>query len=186
MILRENEVGRRLVPFLCADDRVLDYGGGTGRISLYLKRRVGVEPFLTDLVDYRRTGLPFLLQTDPFSVPVPDSSFDVVLLLFVLHHVPVYEDQLRVLREARRISRSRVLLIEDTPFSAVDLAMNIAWDWILNIRHGVPKPFTFRSADKWVEVFGSEGLRVTHQETYRPRWPTLGMYHHTFFALELA
>lgn len=185
MFLREDEVGSRVARHLLEGERVLDYGAGTGLLARYLHRRVGIAPTLADLVDYgnRRVEFPFVKMTDPFTVPAPDRSFDAVLLLFALHHNP-WEAQPKVLAEATRLFDRRLIVIEDTPFNAVDRTANVFWDKVLNLRHGVPTPFTFRGVDEWLAVFDEHDLVATHVESYRPRWPTLGMYHHTLFVLE--
>jgi SAM-dependent methyltransferase len=185
MFLRENEVGRRLAPHLAPGESILDLGSGTGLISRWLAGRVAVRPVLTDLVDYsnRRRGLPFIRMEDPYHVPAEDRSFDAVLLLFALHHNP-YEAQGKVLDEGIRLTRRRLIVMEDTPTGAVDRAFNVFWDRALNLRHGVPVPCAFRGVDEWVAVFEEHGLRVRRVETYRPMWPTLGTYHHSLFVLD--
>src|SRR5919198_5578381 len=122
MFLRENEVGRRVGPWLEPGQTLLDLGAGTGFISRWLRNRVGVRPTLADVVSYgnRERSLPFLQLEDPFRVPVPDASFDVVMLLFVLHHVDGYEGQDRLVEEARRVARSRIIVLEDTPRTTID------------------------------------------------------------------
>jgi ubiquinone/menaquinone biosynthesis C-methylase UbiE len=184
--LREDEVGRRLAPHLAPGMTVLDLGAGTGRMARWLARRVGIRPTLADVTEFdnRVPAGPFLRMEDPFRVPAEDASFDAVMMLFVLHHVERWEDQERLLREARRLTRRRILVIEDTPTSGLDRAFNVAWDWLLNLRHGVPTPFTFRTVEGWREVFDRVGLAVRHVETYRARWPSLLTYHHSLFALE--
>jgi ubiquinone/menaquinone biosynthesis C-methylase UbiE len=187
MFLRDNEIGGRVAAHLEAGMEVLDLGSGTGRISRWLARRVGIRPTLADVVEFgnRVGGLPYVRLEEPLRLPFDDGSFDAVMMLFVLHHVVAWHDQERLVAEAARVARRRVVVIEDTPTSAVDRACNVAWDWVLNLRHGVPKPFTFRSAQGWEQVFRRTGLRVGHTETYRARWPTLMTYHHTLFALDL-
>jgi len=186
MFLRENEVGGRVGPWLEPGQTLLDLGAGTGFISRWLRDRAGVRPTLTDVVSYgnRDRSLPFLELTDPFRVPVGDGSFDAVLLLFVLHHVDRYEDQALLIDEATRIARTRVIVLEDTPRTRIDLAFNKAWDRVLNLRHHVPTPFTFRSADEWVDVFKEHDLSMVRVETYRPRWPTLLTYPNSLFVLD--
>jgi SAM-dependent methyltransferase len=185
VFLRDNEVGWRVARHLHPGERVLDYGAGTGLISRWLANRVGVRPTLADLVDYgnRLQDLPFVKMDDPFHVAAPDAAFDTVLLLFALHHNP-YESQTKVLSEAVRLAGRRLIVIEDTPMSRVDRAFNVFWDWVLNLRHGVPTPFAFRTVPEWTEVFMEHDLQVRHVESYRPRWPTLMTYHHTLFVLE--
>ena len=186
MSLRENEVGRRVAPHLEPGWEVLDLGSGTGRIARWLRRRVGVRPTLADVVEFgnRVGGLPYVRLRDPVALPFPDRAFDAILVLFVLHHIEAWEDQERLLAEVARVTRKRAVVIEDTPLSRMDRMFNIAWDWALNLRHGVPKPFTFRTVEGWTQVFGRVGFRVIHRETYRPMWPTLRTYRHTILVLD--
>jgi ubiquinone/menaquinone biosynthesis C-methylase UbiE len=186
VLLRENEIGRKLAPYLAPGTEVLDLGSGTGLISRWLAARVGIRPTLADVTDFdnRVLDFPYLRMADPVSVPVEDRSFDVVMMLFVLHHVERWEDQERLVQEARRIARRRVLILEDTPTSRLDRIMNIAWDWVLNLRHGIPTPFTFRTVEGWSRLFRRIGLRVRATDTYRAKWPTLMTYHHTLFVLD--
>jgi SAM-dependent methyltransferase len=186
MFLRENELGRRIAPHLERGATVLDLGSGTGRMSRWLADRRGVRPTLADVTEFgnRVGGFPYVRLEDPLRLPFEDRSFDAVMMLFVLHHLERRADQERLVGEAARVARRRLVLIEDTPTSAVDRMWNVAWDWVLNLRHGIPTPFTFRSVDGWRAVFDRAGLRVAHQETYRAKWPTLMTYHHTLFVLD--
>jgi SAM-dependent methyltransferase len=185
MFLRENEIGRRVGRHLLPGWRVLDYGSGTGLVSRWLADRRGVQPVLADLVEYRnrRRDLPFLKMGDPFHVPSRDRAFDAVLLLFALHHNP-YEAQGKVLAEAARLADSRLIVMEDTPFNRLDRAFNVFWDRALNVRHRVPTPLAFRSAEEWLEIFLEHDLECAHVESYRAKWPTLMTYHHTLFVLD--
>jgi SAM-dependent methyltransferase len=186
VLLREKEVGGRLAPHLQPGMRVLDLGSGTGLVSRWLARRVGIRPTMADVTEFdnRVGGFPFLRLADPARIPVPDRSFDAVLMLFVLHHIERWSDQERLVAEAARVSRRRLIVIEDTPTSRLDLSLNVWWDWLLNRRHGVPTPFTFRTARAWTAVFRRHGLRIIGSDTYRARWPTLMSYHHTAFVLD--
>jgi len=185
MFLRENEVGRRVAPHLRPGRPVLDLGAGTGRVSGWLARKTGALPVLADVVEYgnRRRDLPFIRMDDPYHVPAEDRSFDAVMLLFALHHNP-FEAQGKVLAEAVRLARRQVIVFEDTPANRLDLVFNVVWDKVLNLRHGVPTPFAFRSVGEWREVFDELDLEPRHVETYRPKWPTLMTYHHTVFVLD--
>lgn len=186
MFLRENEIGGKLAPFLIPAGEVLDLGAGTGRVSRWLADRVGIHPTLADVVafDNRVLDFPYLPLRDPLTIPVQDHSFDAVMMLFVLHHVGRWADQDRLVSECARVARRRVLIIEDTPTSRIDRLFNVGWDWALNLRHGVPKPFTFRTVEGWTQVFRRAGLTVRHTDTYRAKWPTLMTYHHTLFVLD--
>ena len=186
MSLRDNEVGRRLIPHLCTGWEVLDLGSGTGRLARWLSSRVEIQPTLADVVEFgnRVGGFPYVRLDDPLRTPFGDRSFDAVLMLFVLHHVARWDDQEALVKEAVRITRDRLVVIEDTPMSGKDRIFNTGWDWALNLRHGVPRPFSFRTVEGWLQVFRRVGLHVHAVETYRPLWPTLGTYRHTLFVLD--
>ena len=188
MSLRDSEIGARIVPHLRPGWEVLDLGSGTGRLARWLATRTGARPTLADVIEFdnRVDGFPYVRLEDQLSTPFEDRSFDAVLLIFVLHHVASWQDQESLLGEAARLARHRVILLEDTPLSRTDRMFNTAWDWALNLRHGVPKPFSFRTAEGWRQVLKRRGLIELASETYRPMWPTLGTYRHTLFALEPA
>ncbi len=185
MFLRENEIGRRVGAHLEPGWTLLDVGSGTGLISLHLRTRYAVRPTLTDLVLYDRTGLPRVEMASSTEIPVPDDAFDAAMLLFVFHHMAGWKDQERLLDEVVRVARKRVIVIEDTPGSRAERAVNAAWDWLLNLRHGVPTPFTFRSTEEWIRLFRERGLTVVDVDRYRAKWPSLATYHHTLFALDV-
>lgn len=186
MFLREGEIVGKIAPHLDRGATLLDLGSGTGLLARRLAERAGVRPTMTDVVEYgnRVRDLPFIRMDDPVTIPAERGAYDVVMMLFVLHHMADLDDQERLVREAARVARHRLILIEDTPTSRVDRAFNVVWDKILNLRHGVPTPFTFRSAGEWEEVFRRAGLATRHRDTYRAKWPTLMTYHHTLFVLE--
>ncbi len=186
MFLRENEEGSKIAPHLAAGQTVLDLGAGTGFMARWLRERTRVVPTTADVVEYgnRDRSIPFIKQEDPFTVPVEDGAFDVVLLMFVFHHIEPYEDQFLLLDEAIRIARRRVIITEDTPRTRTDRIFNTGWDWLLNRRHGVPTPFTFRNVAEWTPIFKERDLSLAAVETYRPMWPTLKTYPHTLFVLD--
>lgn len=167
-------------------EQLLDVGAGTGFFARWLQDNSGVRSTLSDIVDYegdRDRSLPFIHQRDPRRIPGDDQSFDVVLLMFVLHHIDHAELQAQILREAVRVARKRVIVIEDTPASTWDWGMNKLFDWVLNIRHRIPTPFTFRSASGWREEFSRQNIGLIAAESFRSVWPSFGLYRQTMFVL---
>src|SRR4051812_11408903 len=98
---------------------VLDVGCGEGYVAAELAARGVPEVHGVDICDIRRTdALPFSLY-DGRRLPFPDGRFDLVMLNFVLHHVP---DPLKIdlVREALRVARAKVFILEDTPTTPLD------------------------------------------------------------------
>ncbi|HEX6263227.1 MAG TPA: methionine biosynthesis protein MetW, partial [Actinomycetota bacterium] len=52
MFLRENEIGRRIAPWVEPGMRLLDVGSGTGRIARWLTRERRVLPTTSDLHEF--------------------------------------------------------------------------------------------------------------------------------------
>ncbi|MFD1937684.1 MULTISPECIES: class I SAM-dependent methyltransferase [Nonomuraea] len=104
---RTQDVLRRVLPQ--APARVLDVGGGTGVHAEWLVAD-GYEVELIDPVPLhveQASSIPGVTARlgDARALDAPDGSFDAVLLLGPLYHLPSREDRIRVLAEARRAVR---------------------------------------------------------------------------------
>ncbi len=112
-----------VAPHVAPGASVLDVGCGEGYVLEELAARGAGELFGVDVVDIRQErGRPFRLF-DGIELPFGDRRFDVVLLSFVLHHVPD-ERKCELLRQALRVCRGTVIIVEDTPVTLFDRIMN--------------------------------------------------------------
>ncbi len=100
----------RHIAGIARGSRLLDLGGIKGARRGRFDVRAHGHDVLTANISPR--ARPDVL-CDAASVPLPDASFDAVLLSEVLEHVP---DASRVLREAARLLRPGGLLLATTPF----------------------------------------------------------------------
>jgi SAM-dependent methyltransferase len=105
-------LGERLTP----QSRVLDYGCGYGRV-LGLLAEAGYRELLGvdasgAMIEKARAQYPGLSfqKIDPPRVPMPDASFDAVLLFAVLTCIPGDAEQRAVVEEIERILRPGGLL----------------------------------------------------------------------------
>src|SRR5882757_5907863 len=81
--------------------RVLDLGGGTGRLSGLLTERGMWTTVLDNAQHVRQAPVPQVLG-DANEMPFADGSFDAVAALYMLYHL---DQPVRALREARRVLR---------------------------------------------------------------------------------
>lgn len=85
-------IGRRYLRTV-DDARVLDVGCGSGVTASMLRpyvrsvHGVDVSPFMIDRAQERTTDCSFQ-AFDGQRIPLPDASFDLVMTICVLHHVP--------------------------------------------------------------------------------------------------
>lgn len=92
----------------------LDVGTGTGVFAEALERHglevTGIDPnpeMLDAAARHAPQGLFFQCAAE--DLPFADREFDIVLLAHVLHEA---DEPLRALREARRVARQRVVIVE--------------------------------------------------------------------------
>lgn len=105
---RSNDTTRKIEPYLKKSDRILDVGSGGAHIAKALKD-LGYNVTLLDIKNkcYFEDVQPIIY--DGKTIPFDNDTFDVALLLTVLHHT---KDPLAVLAEAKRVSK-RMIIIED-------------------------------------------------------------------------
>jgi SAM-dependent methyltransferase len=140
-------------------DAVLDVGCGEGHVIEELAARGAGEAWGVDILDLRRNrGTPFCTY-DGETLPFSDARFDVVVLSFVLHHVP-NERKLALLREAVRVSRGTVVVVEDTPVTRVDRLFSRRHGESYRRRIHSTAGYGFLTAGEWIWLCRGMGLEV--------------------------
>jgi SAM-dependent methyltransferase len=140
----------------------LDVGGSWGFCACEISRW-GFSSFVLDVVRPAVQAAPVIVYPGD-KVPFQSRSWDVVSMITMLHHVP---DPAALVREAVRVSKRYVLLVED-----LDAWGGRFWtvlrDQIFNLEFlGHPKQF--RSQDEWTSFFESLGLKLVRFERVRTR-----------------
>lgn len=152
-------IARRLPP-PARNAAVLDLGAGEGFVGEVAARQTGSPVTLADVVDDNRTALPHVTY-DGTVLPFDDEAFDLVLLVFVLHHA---RDPDAVLREARRVGRGRVVVVESTPGERMRWLTEGLDRWANRLRGPALRAqepwLRMRSADAWRLSFERAGFRV--------------------------
>jgi len=138
-----------------AQSTILDVGGRWGFYNGPLEQR-GHKPLVLDVVRPGFQKAPVVIY-DGTRMPFEDKSFDVSIFVTVLHHI---RDQRTVLQEARRVTRKRILVVEDLYHHPVGRFWTVLRDQLLNFEW-FGHPCGFRSRSEWESFFEAQGLRVT-------------------------
>ena len=144
-----------LIPSNC---RLLDIGCGDGKLAqLLLEARVDLHIQGVDVLVRKQTSIP-VTSFDGTNLPYPNSSFDGVMLIDVLHHTC---DPRLLLREAMRVSR-RWLVVKDHVREGFAAAARLGFmDYVGNARHQVSLPYTYLTRREWVALRTDLNLKVT-------------------------
>ncbi len=146
---RATLIANQLAPHVAAQQQLLEIGAGKGLVAQALQQATQTRITLVDVVDYNQTNLP-LKTYNGLHLPFPDASFDYSLLIFVLHHTA---DPLPVLREALRVSRCGVLIVENHVQGWLRQQFTRAIDSIPHFQYGVPICYRAQAIADWQQTF---------------------------------
>lgn len=155
---RAAEIAARVLPHLRPGESVLDIGAGRALVADAILN--AGHP--TSIVDVVNLSLVEHLQPkiyDGNTLPYAGDTFDVALLLTVLHHIPNPDN---TLREARRVAK-RVIVMEDIYASEREKQFTqfgdswLNWEWRGH-------PHSNRDDAGWQAAFAKLDLRVTHSD----------------------
>lgn len=138
--------------------KVLDIGGGWGFFAEPLERTRGCEVTVLDVVEPGFRKAP-VVTYEGDQIPFPDRSFDVSLLVTVLHHTPYPE---KVLAEAQRVTRRHVIVIEDLYNSSLGRFWTALRDTFFTLEF-VGHPRNFRHREDWRRTFQGLGFKIDHE-----------------------
>lgn len=146
---------------------VLDVGCGDGLLARSISQMrpdlafQGIEVLLRPETHIEVT------EFDGSTVPFSEKSFDVVMMVDVLHHT---DDPCVLLREASRVAASAVVLKDHTLTGWMSEPTLRFMDRVGNARHGVALPYNYWRPDQWSDAFEQLGLEI---EEWKER---LGLY----------
>ncbi len=164
----------RLVRFILPDlptvGPVLDIGSGTGHNADCLAGLSAVEVIEADVVDIHLVGRGPVLF-DGKVLPFPDSQFSTSILLFVLQYAA--EPDL-LLKETRRVTSGRVMVLQSIYSGRVGHSVLRAWDFVtgrfafvvartfgfISARTCALRPERFFTRESLEQLLGNSGFRM--------------------------
>ena len=150
--------------------RVLDIGCGDGQLAQRLSRfRPDVTIRGIDVLVRDKVHIP-VEKFDGKLIPYPNGSFDVAMLIDVLHHT---EDPLILLREAARVSKGHIVIKDHTRDGLLAGLRLRFMDYVGNARYGVNLPFNYWPRAKWQHVWRELGLNIAtwNSQLHLYPWP---------------
>ena len=153
---RVGEKINELRAHLKSSQTILDIGSGSGVLCDRLRSR----GYRVTALDVR--NLSFIDSSRPVvydgsRMPFKDLSFDVALLITILHHTPSPEG---VLVEAKRVCK-QLIVIEEVYSNSLEKYLTYFIDSLFNAEF-FGHPHTNKTDAEWRELFDRRGFRVVH------------------------
>lgn len=125
---------------------MLDVGCGDGLLDREIKKqRPDLAVAGIDVLLRPQTHIP-VTQFDGFHIPYRDKTFDIVMLIDVLHHAA---DPEQLMSECLRVSKTGIIIKDHIANNKFQFYMLKFMDWTGNASHGVRLPYNYWSAQKW-------------------------------------
>ncbi len=161
--------------FLPPQSRILDIGGGWGFYAEPLEKR-GHSHTVLEVIKPGYQRAPVVIYDPLKPMPFPDKSFDVSLFITVLHHIP---DPEAVLREAKRVTRNTVIVVEDLYHHALGRIWTVLRDQFYNWEF-YGHPCQFKKREEWLQLFQKLEMEALNVQEVRTRLAGLSILNGIF------
>ena len=160
---------QNLVRTITPGETVLNVGSGDGEVSGKLRTYGCPEVVDIDITDQvRNPALPAATVFNGRHLPYAAESFDVSIAVFVFHHA--HTQQRALCAEMVRVTRERIVLIEDTPVHWHERCL-IFVHAVVSALRGWGGWCTFRSPTEWEEWFATfDTVTLVESRPASGRW----------------
>jgi SAM-dependent methyltransferase len=153
---RVNIIFGHIHNYLSVNEDILDIGAGDCFLAKRIKEETGANIIPVDVIDNNLTDLKLIIY-DGLKLPFKDKSFDIVLIIYTLHHCTNIH---AVLEEAKRVSRKKLIILEDiyyTKFGFFGLKLLDLW---LGLLEGMSTPSNFKRPEEWELLFNQLNFKI--------------------------
>lgn len=170
---RMESLGKAIIPYLSANDKILDVGCGFGEFSAFISRNektpkginiIGVEKFI------RPDTLIEIKEIINGNIPFDDNYFDVVMILDVLHHEQNWG---HLLDECIRVSKKLVIIKDHRVTTKTSYYRICLLDWLANKPYGIECLYRYFTENKWREIFTEKKMEVIKEELSLKIYPNI-------------
>jgi ubiquinone/menaquinone biosynthesis C-methylase UbiE len=152
---------KRIWPYVKRGGSIVDIGCGNGEISsLLLNKGKYVAP--VEAAKHRFIKGLSVTMYDGVRLPFPDMSFEIAILITVLHHT---RDPEATLKEARRVAK-KIIIIETSYTNLPKKVLTVFLDSIFNLQLNFQWQ-SYKTDREWRAVFKRLNLKVARFEKYR-------------------
>lgn len=151
---------QRIFHHLTKDGKILDIGTGNGALCKILREKgYNVQPLDIKNHSYFKEVTPKIF--DGIEIPYPNNTFEIALLITVLHHTKRPE---HLIKEATRVA-DKIIIMEDIYTNKVQKHLTFLADSIVNQEFS-GHPHTNKTDLEWKSIFKDQGLKLVSQSDH--------------------
>lgn len=155
---------QKFSPFI-PNGKILKIGNGLGHLSEMI-RPTASDLTILDITTYEETINKELVHIySGYPIPYADKTFDTAIVVFTLHHIPnsrIFFD------EILRVTKNRVIIIEETYTNIFNKLHLYYRDWIVNKKANQPCKLywnSYFSHKKINKIISDKNLKETYRFT---------------------
>lgn len=164
--LRRWYLKKILTPYLSNNNisTVLDLGASDGRLSYEISKQFpnikfeGVDTYVQP-----NTYIP-IKRYDGVKLPYKDDSFDLVLIVDVIHHS---NNPQELIKEAKRVTKKHILIKDHYYNNKFDYLLLKYSDYIGNKPYSIELPYNFLKKQQWLNIFNKLSISVKKQKYFK-------------------
>jgi len=160
---RSETVVSRIMPYIKNSNKIIDIGSGTGDVASLIKAQ-GKNITPVDVADFHGPRMIKTIIYDGKTLPFKEKSFDIALLLMVMHHTL---DPEVVFKEAARVAKE-IVVIETSHTTPINRVLTIISDAIGNLRL---EAFwnSYKTDIEWQQFFARHGFTVIENRKFNDK-----------------
>lgn len=139
--------------------RIIDVGTGSGQFAQLIKDK-DFEIQAVDVVNKTNASSITPIIYNGRTLPFENNSFDISMLITVLHHCPNPEN---IFKEAVRVSKSRIFVLEDVYSNKLMKYLTWGMDSLMNLEF-FNHPHTNKSEEEWEALFKENKLLLIYKK----------------------
>lgn len=160
---RADQIYKRISKYLNKTDVILDVGTGSGFVAAKIGQKLNKKLTCVDVKLNKLNKSKNVILYDGKKLPFNNNSFDVVLLMTVLHHC---SKPLQVLDEAVRVSSDRVIIMEDLFETKIEKIITFIEDSIVNWEF-MGHPHSNKDEKGWLRAFKRRNLKLINLDKFK-------------------
>lgn len=158
---RASAIIEEIKPFITKKDRIMDLGSGLCDVTHTLRGR-NYNITAVDIKDLSVFEDLIPIVYDGRKLPFPDDSFDICLLLDMLHHTPNPEN---IIMEAKRVSK-KLIIMENIYQGTRQKYLSFIMDSVTNMEF-FDHPHTNKTDTAWKEIFKKFNLHLISAQHHK-------------------